>query len=111
MPKKYSALAIETSLMIRQVFRMPLQQTQGFMNSLITALTINITISDFSSLPKRSINLSRYPLDKELSAGRIVTVDVTGLKVYGKDEWHQEKHNILVRRTWHKLHLAVDNHH
>lgn len=27
-PQKYSALAIETSLMIRQVFRLPLRQTQ-----------------------------------------------------------------------------------
>lgn len=35
--------------MVRQVFRLPLWQTQGFMNSLITALDIGITIPDFSS--------------------------------------------------------------
>ncbi len=40
-PQKYSALAIETSLMIRQLFRLPLRQTQGFMNSLVTALEID----------------------------------------------------------------------
>jgi hypothetical protein len=37
-PQKYLALAIEARLMIRQVFRLPLRQTQGLMNSLITAL-------------------------------------------------------------------------
>ena len=38
-------------------------------------------------------------------------VDSTGLKVYGKDEWQQEKHAVLARRTWRKLHLAVDENH
>ena len=38
-------------------------------------------------------------------------VDSTGLKVYGKDEWHQEKHDVPARRTWRKLHLAIDEHH
>jgi len=34
-----------------------------------------------------------------------------GLKVYGKDEWHQEKHAVPARRTWRKLHLAVNENH
>ena len=110
-PQKYSALAIEASLMIRQVFRLPLRQTQGFMNSLITALDIDITLPDFSSLSKRSVALSRHKLTKDLAPGSIVIVDSTGLKVYGKDEWHQEKHDVAARRTWRKLHLAVDENH
>lgn len=110
-PQKYSALAIETSLMIRQVFRLPLRQTQGFMNSLITALDIDITIPDFSSLSKRSVALPRHKLTQELAQGSIVIVDSTGLKVYGKDELHQEKHDVAARRTWRKLHLAVDENH
>jgi hypothetical protein len=110
-PQKYSALAIETSLIIRQVFRLPLRQTQGFMNSLVTALDIAITIPDFSSLSKRSVALPRHPLTQELAPGSIVIVDSTGLKVYGKDEWHQEKHDVAARRTWRKLQLAVDENH
>ncbi|MGZ8191490.1 MAG: transposase [Methylococcaceae bacterium] len=44
--------------------------------------------------------------------GSLVIVDSTGLKVYGKDEWYQEKHDIPARRTWRKLYLAIDeNHH
>jgi transposase len=110
-PQKYSALAIKVSLMIRQVFRLPLRQTQGFMNSLSIALGIDITLPDFSSLSKRSVALSRHKLTKDLAPGSIVIVDSTGLKVYGKDEWHQEKHDVAAWRTWRKLHLAVDENH
>jgi transposase len=110
-PQKYSTLAIETSLMVRQVFRLPLRQTQGFMNSLVTALAIDISIPDFSSLSKRSVALPRHKLTQGLEPGSIIIVDSTGLKVYGKDEWHQEKHDVPARRTWRKLHLAVDENH
>jgi transposase len=46
-----------------------------------------------------------------MKPGSHVIVDSTGLKVYGKDEWHQEKHGVSARRTWRKLHLAVDEKH
>jgi len=32
----------------------------------------------------------------------------TGLKVFGKGEWRLEKHGGQARRSWRKLHLAVD---
>ena len=50
-------------------------------------------------------------LSLALEPGSVVIVDSTGLKVYGKDEWHQEKHDVAARRTWRKLHLAIDEHH
>src|SRR4051812_8039025 len=34
--------------------------------------------------------------------------DATGLKVYGAGEWLVEKHGARGKRTWRKLHLAVD---
>lgn len=110
-PQTYSVFAIKTSLMIRQVFHLPLRQTQGFMNGLVASMDIKITIPDFSSLSKRSASLPRHKLSKELEPGSVVIVDSTGLKVYGKDEWHQEKHDVAARRTWRKLHLAVDENH
>ena len=36
-------------------------------------------------------------------------IDSTGLKVYGAGEWLQERHGTRARRTWRKLHLAVDS--
>ena len=55
--------------------------------------------------------VEQHALSKFLDPGRFVIVDSTGLKVYGKDEWHQEKHDVAARRTWRKLHLAIDEHH
>ena len=59
----------------------------------------------------RSIELPRPILNKAMEPGSVVMVDSTGLKVYGKDEWHQEKHDVPARRTWRKLHLAIDENH
>ena len=110
-PQEYSDIAIETVLFIRQVFHLPLRQTEGFMNSLARIMKADITIPDFSSISKRSIALPRHILTKAMKPGSLVIVDSTGLKVYGKDEWHQEKHDVPARRTWRKLHLAVDENH
>ena len=37
-----------------------------------------------------------------------MVLDSTGLKVYGAGEWQREKHGEQGRRTWRKLHLAVN---
>ena len=35
-------------------------------------------------------------------------IDNTGLQVYGAGQWLEAKHGVKSRRTWRKLHLAVD---
>jgi hypothetical protein len=35
-----------------------------------------------------------------MEPGSLVILDATGLKVYGKDEWHQEKRDVAARRIW-----------
>jgi hypothetical protein len=51
-----------------------------------------ISIPDYSSISKRRISIPWHALSQALELGSFVIVDSTGLKVYGKDEWHQEKH-------------------
>jgi hypothetical protein len=36
-----------------------------------------------------------------------LVIDSTGLKLFGQGEWDEEKHG-RTRRSWRKLHLAVD---
>jgi hypothetical protein len=36
-----------------------------------------------------------------------LVIDSTGLKLFGQGEWDEEKHG-RARRSWRKLHLAVD---
>lgn len=110
-PLVYADYAIATALLIREVFKLPLRQTEGFMNSIASLMKAEIQIPDFSSIAKRSGKLPRLVLNKALEPGSQVIIDSTGLKVFGKDEWHQEKHGVSAKRTWRKLHLAVDEHH
>jgi hypothetical protein len=39
---------------------------------------------------------------------RHILVDSTGLKVFGEGEWKVRQHGVGKRRTWRKLHLAID---
>jgi hypothetical protein len=110
-PQEYSDLAIEATLMIRQVYHLPLRQTEGFMTAVARVMKADIAIPDFSTISKRSVELPRHLLSKAMEPGSVVIVDSSGLKVYGKDEWHQEKHGVLARRTWRKLHIGVDEKH
>ncbi len=81
------------------------------MTSLARVMGADIAIPDFSCISRRTIELPVILMDKAIKPGSLVIVDSTGLKVYGKDEWHQEKHAVPARRTWRKLHLATDEHH
>ncbi len=110
-PQEYSDHAIETAVLIQQVFHLPLRQTEGFMNSMTRLMNAGICTPDLSSISWRCVELPRQVLRKALRPGSLVIVDSTGLKVYGKDEWHQEKHHAGARRTWRKLHLAVNEYH
>ena len=56
-------------------------------------------------------NWRRARLVDSITPGAHIIVDSTGIKVYGKDEWHQEKHKVNARRTWRKLHLGIDENH
>jgi hypothetical protein len=104
----YSDLAIETTLMLRLVFHLPLRQTEGFLASLVQLLDLAITVPDHSTLSRRAADLPIVSR-KAWPAGPIhLLVDSTGLKVFGAGEWRQEKHGVHARRTWRKLHLAVD---
>jgi len=110
-PLKYSDVAIECCLMLRQVYHLPLRQTEGFTRSLIQLMGLDIKAPDYSCLSKRSTSLKLQRLIDSIEPGSHVLVDSTGLKVYGKDEWHQKKHHVKPKRTWRKLHLCVDEHH
>jgi len=110
-PKEYSELALETCLFLRLVFSLPLRQTEGFARSLVQLMHLELDTPDFSTLSKRSINLQLSTFAQTLTPGSHVIVDSTGLKVYGKSEWHQEKHATKAKRTWRKLHIAIDEKH
>lgn len=110
-PQVYSNSAIECYLMLRQVYRLPLRQTEGLVGSLVDLMKLDLEAPDYTTLSKRSVSLELQRLVDSIEPGSHVIIDSTGLKVYGKDEWHQEKHGVKAKRSWRKLHLAVDEKH
>jgi hypothetical protein len=104
----YSDMAIETALMLRQTFHLPLRQTEGFMQSIFALLGVTVSAPDHSTLSRRATTLPSVSLGRIPDGPLHVLIDSTGLKVYGAGEWLQEKHGARARRSWRKLHLAVD---
>lgn len=106
-PFVYSDTAVECLLTLREVFRLPYRQTEGLARSVIALMDLDIEVPDYSSLAKRAGKLSidlnivrRGPID--------LVVDSTGLKVFGEGEWKVRTHGAGKRRTWRKLHLAIN---
>ncbi len=107
---RYSNLAIETVLTLGCVFGLRLRQSEGLMLSLLDLMGLDLPVPDHTTLSRRaqtwepSAGWQRHPEDGPLH----VLVDSTGLKVFGAGQWLGDKHGVRSRRTWRKLHLALD---
>jgi hypothetical protein len=105
----YSELAIETSMMLRLAFHLALRQTEGLMASIFGLLGVPLSTPDHSTLSRRARKMASISKSRRLLDGPVhLLIDSTGLKVFGAGEWLQERHGTRARRTWKKLHLAVD---
>jgi transposase len=105
----YSDLAIDTSVMLRLVFRKPLRQTEGLMASIFKLLGVDLKAPDHSTVCRRAMNLKSISKKCMVPDGPArILIDSTGLKVFGAGEWLLEEHGQKSRRNWRKLHLAVD---
>ena len=54
----YSALAIETCLVLRKVYRLPLRQTEGFVKSIFGLLGVLVPVPCYTTLCRRSNGLT-----------------------------------------------------
>lgn len=107
-PRVYSDIAIEAALTIGAVFGLPLRGTQGFVDSVLRLLKSELTCPDYSTLSRRRGDLTVKIPPRKTTEPLVIAIDSTGLKVYGEGEWKVRKHGASKRRTWRKLHLAVD---
>jgi hypothetical protein len=69
---------------------------------------VSLAIPDHTTFSRRSSGLSLTTPRARSSEPVHVVIDSTGLKIYGAGEWQREKHGERRRRTWRKLHLAVN---
>jgi transposase len=107
-PQQYSAIAVETGLMLRLAFGQPWRQTEGMLASIMRLLGLDLPVPDHTTFSRRTADLSVAKALGTASGPVNVVIDATGLKVSGAGDWQREKHGGQGRRTWRKLHLAVD---
>lgn len=104
---KYSDAAILTCLTLREVYNLPLRQSQGLVRSLFQLLSIDLTAPHYSILSRRAgrleVKLSPHP-----EKIKHLVFDASGLKVFGEGEWKVRLHKAEYRRTWRKLHISID---
>jgi hypothetical protein len=103
----YSALAIQTALTLRAVFRLALRQTEGLIGSILRLLGLDLAVPDHSTLSRRAETL-KVPRPISRTKPVHLLVDSTGLQLCGAGEWLVEKHGTRRRRSWRKLHIGVD---
>src|SRR5215207_1421647 len=103
----YSDLAIELVLTLRLVFHLALRQAEGFTHSVLRLLGLELPVPDHTTLSRRSHAFANRQPHVVPHGPLHLLIDSTGLKLFGKGEWDSEKHS-RARRSWRKLHLAVD---
>lgn len=75
-------------------------------------MKMELQVPSYTQLCRRHARLNAFiaptPPSESACEPIYVVLDSTGLKVYGEGEWKVKKHGADKRRTWRKLHLAVD---
>ena len=111
-PKIYSDLAIKTILVIRSIFCLPLRNTQGFIESIVSLMKLKLSVPDYTTICRRQKTLCKQ-IDKIMkkvtkNEPLNIIIDSTGLKVFGEGEWKVRRHGYTKHRMWRKLHLTID---
>jgi hypothetical protein len=104
----YTDTAILCCLTLQVLFRLPLRATEGLVTSIFAMMGVDLPVPHYTILCRRrktiEVRLPRFHRGEPMH----VVVDSTGLKVYGEGEWKVRQHGWCKRRTWRKMHLAVD---
>ena len=104
--RTYTDAAILCALLLRETYHLPLRATQGLVSSVLSLMQVRLPAMHYSTLSRRARRL-----ELSLAAPQKIhhlVIDSTGLKLYGEGEWKVRVHGADKRRTWRKLHLAMD---
>lgn len=104
----FSDTAIQTCLMIKELFQLPLRQTIGFVESVIQLCGLDWTVPNFSTLSRRQKQIDFSIPYQASQKGLHLLIDSTGIKMLGEGEWKRKKHGAEYRRQWRKLHIGID---
>lgn len=108
-PKVYSDSAVEVILTLKTVYQMPYRGVIGLMKSILRMTNLALELPPYTTISRRANKLPVFLKPQAFQGPLHIAVDSTGLKVYGEGEWKVRQHGYTKRRTWRKLHLAVNS--
>ena len=93
---------------LKVLFRLPLRQTTGFVESLLRLVGLDWAVPDFSTLSRSQRTLS-VSLPYRGSTGPLhLLIDRTSIKAEGEGEWKARKHGSPKRHIWRKIHIGIN---
>src|SRR5919112_1292691 len=107
-PATFSDAAVQTCLMLKALFGLPLRQTTGLVASLLGLAKLSWPVPDFSTLCRRQNDLTVTIPYRQSSGALHLLIDSTGLKAMGEGEWSTRKHGASRPRQWAKIHLGIE---
>ncbi len=118
-PERFSAGAIQFCLPIKVLFGLPLRQTTGVVESLLTLSGLDWPVPDYTTLCRRQIGAGPWPqwgrgglkvqIPYRAASGPLhLLVDSTGIRFSGEGEGQLRKHGASRRRQWRKIHIGVE---
>jgi hypothetical protein len=106
---EYSDTCIEIAGVLRVLYHLPYRQLAGFLESLVKRFGWSVNVPDYTVINRRLKTLKLKVNDNVTASGKkYIVIDSTGLKIYGEGEWKVRQHGWAKRRTWMKVHLAID---
>src|SRR5215216_225343 len=107
-PRTYGDACIQCMLVLKGVYHLPQRATFGLVCSLTQLMSLDLPVPHPSILSRRASSLDVVLPRLKKGEPLHVLVDATGLKVFGEGEWEVRTHGVGKRRTWRKLHIAMD---
>ena len=94
--------------MPRASSKMALQRTEGLVARVLTLMNLRVFAPDHTTVSRRAVGLPILQSEPAPNGPLHKLIDSTGLEVFGAGQWLEAKNGAKSRRTWRKLHLAVD---
>lgn len=104
----FSSSVIQAAWFLKTFYRCTLRALQGLIDSLLTLLKQDLKSPNYTVFCKRAAQAAA--LLPKLSSRRPtdLIIDSSGLKIYGEGEWKDKVHHTHTRKSWIKLHIAID---
>ncbi|AXF75433.1 IS5/IS1182 family transposase [Erwinia tracheiphila] len=93
---RYSDLAIQTCLMLRTAFSIPLRQTECMMPSVFSIMAVSLSVPDHTTVSRRVVRLPPLPRISAEGAAHIL-IDHYWAKGLWRGQWLEDKHGAKSR--------------